>query len=459
MSADPLLVLQLRRMGDLVLTFPLFQELRRAYPANPLLVVAEPQFFKGLQPFAPGCAFLSPDVLPELAKGKYQAVINLSSQKEAALTAARAAAEVKLGALAENGVTRIAGFWQLYRAALTHNNRHNVFHWADLFRLDCGFPLSAESRSRKTAAAPNRIALFVGASEPSKRPDAEFWISLARRLKNSGKVPILLGGSVEKELGAEIARRVPVPNFCGKTDLSQLAGLLSTAEMLITPDTGPMHLADWLGVPILNLSLGNVSPFETGPYSPGQWIAQASMSCAGCWRCWRGRQYCRNAFTPRAIADAALAILSPPSNPMEVTGHDLAFFRSDRDEHGLYDLSGSLQSASTLLNGFWKQLFLIFSGYAPAAAAANSAQFLYASYPRLAHSLHRHLADMIKALGQCQKKGVYLPENFWQHHPWHSRLFAGFLQMFLQNDDYSRAAWLNIMQYAVITEEILSQSA
>lgn len=456
MSADPILVVQLRRMGDLIMTFPLFLELRRKYPEHPLQVVALPQFYSSLQPFAPPCEFLRPEAMPGLAGKNYRLVVNLSSQREAAESAASLAAEERHGFLAGSGAIRVAGFWHLYRASLTGNNRHNLFHWSDLFRLDLGFPLGRISRERMGHAEKGRIALFVGASEISKRPDASFWISLARRLKGRGKKPVLLGGQAEADLGREIARRADVPNFCGKTDLATLAALLSTVELLVTPDTGPMHLADWLGTPVLNLSLGNVSPYETGPLSPGQWVAQAAMSCSGCWQCWRGRQYCRGAFDPGAILEAAVACadrLELPPAP------GLRFLRGGRDKYGLRTLEGLCvqQNAAALLDEFWRWMFLSFSGYLPYAGTAAAHAALAERYPRLALTMAAHIDKMGALFTACQKKGDLLPENFWQASPWHMRLFAGFSQMALQNGDYSRRSWADALQHIAILREIFSQ--
>ena len=79
MAADPILVLQLHRMGDLILTFPLLIRLRQLWPHNPLWVVAEPAFFQQLMPLAPDAVFFPPSHCQELARQTYAAAINLSS--------------------------------------------------------------------------------------------------------------------------------------------------------------------------------------------------------------------------------------------------------------------------------------------------------------------------------------------------------------------------------------------
>ena len=94
-----------------------------------------------------------------------------------------------------------------------------------------------------------------------------------------------------------------------------MAAVLRGLDLCITPDTGPMHLADWLGVPVLTLSMGPVHARETGPTAPGQWVLRAAMSCVGCWQCRRSKLYCKQAFSPASVARAALAVLE---NPQEI---------------------------------------------------------------------------------------------------------------------------------------------
>lgn len=69
MSADPLLVLQLQRMGDLILTFPLLLALKKRWPGHPIWVAAEPQFFQELMPLAPEVVFFPPRIAPPWRAG------------------------------------------------------------------------------------------------------------------------------------------------------------------------------------------------------------------------------------------------------------------------------------------------------------------------------------------------------------------------------------------------------
>lgn len=433
MNGDPFLIIQLRRLGDLILTFPLLLDLQRRHPENPLWVVAQPDFSGPLMPLAPNVTFFPPEYLTgELAQRQYRGVINLGEGETAARFTAAAQAPLKLGPARTQGGLRMLGFWQLYRASLTGNNRHNLFHWADLNRLDFGFPLSVIRPMPANRARSGVVGLFVGASEERKMPAANFWGALGRKLAQKGFKPLLLGGRKERALGASIARRTNLPNFCGKTGLKDLAALIQGAELLITPDTGPMHLADWLGTRVLNISLGNVQPWETGPTGPGHWVAQAAMSCAGCWQCGRGRQYCRDKFVPGEVAEVAAHILGEGPLP-ELKG--LHLFRTGRGAGGLYRLRG-VPDVRQLLGDFWQQAFLRFSGAQTDIASALSP--LAAQQPALAGAMRQNLGRMLQALARTRKSG--LAPDFWKSQPAHSRLLAGFIQMSLQNDDFSQAA-------------------
>lgn len=457
MSCDPILVLQLRRLGDLILTFPLLVDLKRRYPQNPVWLVGEPEFFKELMPFAPESTFFPPEHLNVLAGRKYRGIINLSSNANAIQCAGQAEAEWKFGPILKNNSTYVKGFWQLYRAALTRNNRHNLFHWSDLNRLDLGFPLTPIQTARKIAPKSDKIGLFIGASDAAKRPEAEFWAALARLLLKKGKIPVLLGGPAEKDEGELIAKKVPALNFCGKTTLTQLVSIFDNLELLVTPDTGPMHLADWAGLKVLNLSMGNVQAWETGPASSGQWIAQAPFSCVGCWECSRDKLYCKKAFSPVRIANLILALtqkndqLSDQLKQADLTR--LQIWQTGRLKNGLYNLTAqnsSGQNARYVLDRFWQNAFLFFFNQENNFPGKINQQTnlqtdlnkeilnLKENFPVLRNQLKSGLLNLVNKL---VKNPLYFAnDDLLQKTPAHTRLLAGFTQMQLQNEDFSISA-------------------
>lgn len=462
MSVEPVLVLQLRRMGDLILTFPLLMALARRYAGHPLWVAADPRFFQDLMPLAPQAVFFPPEHLPILAQRSYAAAINLDSREDAAACMAALEAPLKLGPVAGATGLHIEGFWQLYRAALTRNNRHNAFHWADLHRLDIlppgpGWPAPMPRPERSRTG---RVGLVLGASEPAKRPDARFWGRLAGRLARAGFMPLLLGGPAERDLGGEVGRLARLPqaaNLCGRLALREVAQVMRGLDLCITPDTGPMHLADWLGVPVLNLSMGNVHARETGPVAPGQFVLRAAISCVGCWSCQQSRLRCKEAFSPEGVARAVHAVLD---NPEEIGGNadwpGLELLRTGRDELGLHSLApvGKDPSVGGLLEDFWQGAFLAFSSPDLAPLLNTRATRLQAMRPALAERLSTSLGRLLTAW--ARQGGRPLPENFWAGQPPLLRIFAGHAQMTLQNGDFSKGAWHSVLERAELLRAALA---
>ena len=258
----------MQRMGDLILSFPLFLWLAREHPDHPIWVVAEEAFFRPLMAVSPKVTYFPWSGVSVLERESFRLLVNLSVRDEAAALAGRLAAEEKLGPILEpGGVRRVRGTWQIYRAGLVENNRHNRFHWADLNALDAigiaRLRATFFDPPRRRAGPENRVGVFLGASEAAKRPTAELWAALLRELLDRGLRPALLGGPAETGLAGEVARAFagPVLNLCGTLGLEEFAAAGQSLRLLITPDTGPMHLAAWTGLATLNLSLGNVSPF------------------------------------------------------------------------------------------------------------------------------------------------------------------------------------------------------
>ncbi|MCL2124071.1 MAG: glycosyltransferase family 9 protein [Desulfovibrionaceae bacterium] len=444
----PSLVLQMQRMGDLILTFPLLARLRLAEPERPLWVVAEERFYKSLMPFAPDVVFFAPEAAPKLAGVRCRRVINLSHRPAAARLCAELDAEERFGMFQSSEHTAISGYWQLYRASLVHNNRHNRFHWSDLNILDI---LEAQDMQRMhplrpKAAGQGRVGLFVGASEAEKRPAPQFWAELALALIRKNIKAVFLGGPEDSAPAAEAAQlaRMPQLNLCGRFDLRAFAEFLRELDLLITPDTGPMHLAAWLGTPTLNLSLGPVHAWETGPAAPGHHVLRANISCSGCWGCSRGDIICRRAFTPARTALLAQHLLHSPQRLASLRLPGLFLCVTDRTEQGLFELRPALprrESSRDALGRFWQAWFL---EHAPQRHQADSRKELHnlaEHFPRLLPPVRRAIAHSMRHCVGALRAGAPLPPFFWQASPLLLRPFTSWMQLSLQNERHSKNAW------------------
>ncbi|MBG0791144.1 MAG: glycosyltransferase family 9 protein [Desulfovibrionaceae bacterium] len=457
MGKRPILILQMQRMGDLILTYPLMLWLRRQYPGHPLFVAAEKGFYLPLMRLSPEATYFPYDGARRLRQHRYEMVINLSIREQAARLAGEVETERRLGpALDADNIRRVQGDWQLYRTSLVGNNLYNRFHWAELNALDCvGF-----NDIKGTVFAPPRtlpdsgkVGLFLGASDESKRPSARFWADLADELLGRNLRPVLFGGPAEKELGREVARlaRGPALNLCGTLGLDEFGAVGQTLGLFITPDTGPMHLAAWTGLKCLNLSMGNVNPWETGPLNPGHYVLRADMDCArGCWTCTRDRLYCHDPFKPGRIAALAgrMAKGDGPDKLAKLDLPGLALFGTGKSGLGLYRLrrlDDTPPDAERLASRFWQayfgRLFGLWGEDRPKAAWSGLAD----NAGETAEALLAHIPEMGRQFRHGLKSGSLLDQSFWADSPAIARPLTGYAQMYLENNDFSRPAWAYVL--------------
>ncbi|MFO7596665.1 MAG: glycosyltransferase family 9 protein [Desulfocurvibacter africanus] len=477
MAKPPILILQMQRMGDTILTFPLVLWLTRRYPGHPVWIVAERMFYEALLSVSPAVTYFPWEGTGRLLKERFLLCLNLSHRPEAAELAGRVQAEATFGTVAApDGAHYINGFFQLYRAALTHCNRHNRLHWADLNALDI-VPLDELRATRwplpRTLSQDARaVGLFVGASERAKRPEPGFWAALSDELHGRGFRPVLFGGPGERELAAEIQRRARcrVLNQAGRLGLGELAAVCQTMQLMITPDTGPMHLAAWTGAKVLNLSMGPVNPWETGPYQPGHYVLRAAKSCVGCWECGKTSPDkqgdglpCHQTFSPSRVA--LLASLLTKDRPGDLERLRLPGGRlllTARDDAGLYTLRpviGAAPEARELVSRLWSAFFGWRAGLWDQDRPAEDARALLQSQPKLAMALRGVLPRFGRELRRSLAgKDVTLDQHFWRAVPSMARPLSSWLHLFLQNADYSLHAKRESLEMLEVLSIFLADS-
>jgi hypothetical protein len=98
----------------------------------------------------------------------------------------------------------------------------------------------------------------------------------------------LLGTAAERSAARELTVRLPprvadtVVDLTGRTGWQELADTVAGLDRVLTPDTGVMHLAAHLGVPVTATFLSSAWCHETGPYGRGHTVWQAVHECAPC---------------------------------------------------------------------------------------------------------------------------------------------------------------------------------
>jgi heptosyltransferase-2 len=156
------------------------------------------------------------------------------------------------------------------------------------------------------------LALAPGAAHTTKRWPEENLAALLGRLARPGRRFLFVGDARDAEAAARIlvlageAGRGAVI-AAGRTDFPRLAALLHRCQGLVTNDSGPMHVAAALGVPLVALFGPTVREFGFFPRGPRSRVMEAALACRPCSvhgaeLCPLGHHDCMRKLTPPDVA-------------------------------------------------------------------------------------------------------------------------------------------------------------
>ena len=109
---------------------------------------------------------------------------------------------------------------------------------------------------------------------------------LADRIRDEmGCEVVFTGSNLDEQIIGDITAmmKARVLNLAGQTNLKELAYFYSRCKLLITTDTGPMHMAAAMGCPVVAL-FGPTAPWRTGPYGKGHKVIRADVECSPCFK-------------------------------------------------------------------------------------------------------------------------------------------------------------------------------
>ena len=181
-------------------------------------------------------------------------------------------------------------------------------------RLDLPEAWVAEQLARICRELPERfVAIAPGAVYgPAKAWPADRYRELARGLRDRTGVPVLvLGTSPEHALAEKVcSEEEGIHNWCGTTDLPGLVAVLSRAALLVSNDSGAMHVTAALRRPQVAV-FGSTSPAWTGPVNAKAAVVTLGLTCAPCFAriCRYGHYDCLRRVTAAEVLKAALALL------------------------------------------------------------------------------------------------------------------------------------------------------
>jgi heptosyltransferase-2 len=144
----------------------------------------------------------------------------------------------------------------------------------------------AQLRQRLGLAAAGRVACFCPGAEygPAKRWPAQYFGELAQRLGAEGHAVWLVGSAKERDVGDTVmGSYAAAVNLCGRTTLDEAVVLLSCADLVVSNDSGLMHVAAALDRPMIAL-YGSSSPSFTPPLSDRAHVVKHEVPCSPCFQ-------------------------------------------------------------------------------------------------------------------------------------------------------------------------------
>ncbi len=132
------------------------------------------------------------------------------------------------------------------------------------------FPIGASMRVRRTLPA-SYVVINPSASKPERNWPKAHYQAIIAQLQQINMPVVLTGGNQADEMSlAQQLHQPGVINLCGQTDLLNLSGVLKDALWVLSPDTGPLHIARAHNTPVIGL-YAVARPELSGPYQAQQW--------------------------------------------------------------------------------------------------------------------------------------------------------------------------------------------
>jgi heptosyltransferase-2 len=152
------------------------------------------------------------------------------------------------------------------------------------------------------------VALAPGAVHATKRWPTRYWQQLAADLAGRNLSVVVVGGSGDRALAGAIvaAARFGIASAAGDLDLQASGALLRRARVVVSGDTGPMHLATAVRSPVVALFGPTVEQFGFFPYRAASLVLQRDLPCRPCSskggpRCPLGHHQCLEEIVPSEV--------------------------------------------------------------------------------------------------------------------------------------------------------------
>ena len=323
-----ILIVKLSAIGDVVQALPTLEAIKKTFPGSAVDWVVEEAAagildghplidrllisrrrnwlrmlrspFRSLAGMREICGFIR-----DLRRFRYDLAIDLQGLLKSGMIMGIAQAERKLGF---DRTRELSYLFLNERLPAYDIEKHALERYLDVARYlgarepatTCSLPIEPElERMRERIArelTPGRPLILIN---PQARWETKLWkddrfAQLADRLiRERNAAVIFTGGSQDRTVTSRIRGMMQEQayDWTGETSLKELAALTRLADLVITTDTGPMHLAAAAGGRVVAL-FGPTAPWRTGPYGPHHVVVRTGVGCSPCFgrHCDQGRR-------------------------------------------------------------------------------------------------------------------------------------------------------------------------
>jgi heptosyltransferase-2 len=335
-----ILIVRTDRIGDMILSTPVIKALRDANPFSYIAMMVTPytKIIVEGNPYLDEIIiydkqgkekswFASFKFAFELKKKRFNLAVVLNPSNRSNLIPFLA------------GIPRRVGYNRKLGFLLTdrikdikyEGKKHEIEYNLDLVRhigvepqdKNTFMPVSPESekwvenifKEKNIAPVDKLIVLNPGSSDNSQIWPAERYAAVGEKLAQKGYKIVILGGPADREIAQQVMSQMQSPfiNMVGNNNISQAASFLKKCSLFISRDTGLMHIASSIGVPIIAIfgrNQAGLSPVRWGPHNKKSLVLHKDLGCDECLahRCKKGF-LCLKAITVEDVLAAAEQLL------------------------------------------------------------------------------------------------------------------------------------------------------
>jgi len=321
-----ILIIHLSRLGDMIQSLPSAKRLKEDRPQSTITYLGIEEFchvlsevpwidnlvtfpWQQISPFmgefsAANVAAIDSlwEMNPKLHQ-EYDLLINLTHNWSSSYLSEKIAAKVKKGRVySQNNEIVVAGKWGKYLFSMSKNQKDNLLNLVDIYMGMVGAKNRPAGNFLPTCPKVDRqcisqlsdlgledgkltVGFQLGASNPNKRWLLKNFVVLGEHLvKQLDAQIILFGSEKDASFGGQFRNSAAYPfiDLIGRTKVTDLGSFFKAIDVLVSNDTGPMHIAAAVGTKVVGIFMSTAYFGVTGAYGSGHVAIQSNYPCAPC---------------------------------------------------------------------------------------------------------------------------------------------------------------------------------